>query len=62
MSNNNDGCLGYGCLIIMIPISVAILLLIYGLAVIILRAAFGIELPNPVDWLPDSWREYIPRS
>jgi len=33
-----------------------ILLLLYGIAVLIFRNAFGVELPNPADWVPTDWR------
>lgn len=33
-----------------------VLLLLYGIAVLIFRNAFGVELPNPADWLPTDWR------
>jgi hypothetical protein len=33
-----------------------ILLILYGIAVLIFRNAFGVELPNPLDWVPSDWR------
>lgn len=56
-----DGCCGLGCLI-MIPFLIVILLFIYGVFVLVMRSAFGIELPNPIDWLPPDWRDFIPTS
>jgi hypothetical protein len=35
------------------------LLVIYGVAVIVLRHAFGLECPNPFDWLPTEWRQKL---
>jgi hypothetical protein len=32
------------------------LLVMYGVVTIILRSAFGIELPNPILWLPSRWQ------
>lgn len=53
------GCLGcLGCL----PVVAFLGLLLYGIAALVFRAAFGIELPNPFDWLPPGWQEYIPRG
>jgi hypothetical protein len=34
---------------------------VYWLFVVILRSAFGIELPDPADQLPYEWRSHIPR-
>ena len=51
-----------GCgVLIMLPFSVISLLVMYGITVLVFRFAFGVELPNPIDYLPDSWREHIPR-
>jgi hypothetical protein len=36
------------------------LLVLYGIVVLIMRHAFGIELPNPFDWLPPEWRQKLP--
>jgi hypothetical protein len=47
-------------LVIGVPFALALLLVTYGVAVIVLRTAFGIELPNPVHWLPESWQSHIP--
>jgi hypothetical protein len=35
---------------------------VYWLFVMILRSAFGIELPDPADQLPYEWRSHIPRT
>jgi hypothetical protein len=40
-----------GCLI-MVPVGIIGLLVSYGVVAIVFRFAFGVELPNPVDWLP----------
>jgi hypothetical protein len=34
----------------------------YWLFVVIARSAFGIELPDPADALPQEWRAHIPRT
>jgi hypothetical protein len=44
--------IGYLGTLIVLPFSLII-------AVLVFRFAFGAELPNPIDWLPESWREYI---
>jgi hypothetical protein len=36
------------------------LLGVYWLFVVIARSAFGIELPDPVDVLPQEWRAHFP--
>ncbi len=41
--------LGWG--VFVIAIFGFILLLVYGIAVIVFRVAFGVELPNPLDWI-----------
>ncbi len=33
------------------------LLIAYGVIMLIFRHAFGVELPNPFDWLPTEWQE-----
>lgn len=38
-----------------------ILLLFYGAIVILFRYAFGVELPNPFDFLPADWQKKSPR-
>jgi len=43
-----------------IPVVLATLLVTYWLVVIILRQAGGIELPDPIDWLPTEWRKHLP--
>ena len=35
------------------------LLVFYGVAVLVLRHAFGLDLPNPLDWLPPDWRRRL---
>jgi hypothetical protein len=45
-----------------IPLVLASLLVAYWLVVIILRQAGGIELPDPIDWLPTEWRQHLPLS
>jgi hypothetical protein len=30
-------------------------LLVYGIAIIVFRQAYGIELPNPIRWLVNHW-------
>jgi hypothetical protein len=56
---NEMGCLGA---LIMLPFAAISLLVIYGITMLVFRFAFGVELPNPIDWLPESWREHIPRT
>jgi hypothetical protein len=36
------------------------LLIAYGAIILIFRHAFGIELPNPFEFLPAEWREKFP--
>lgn len=62
MAQGGDEVAGCGCMLILLPMFGAGLLLVYGVFVLVMRAAFGIELPNPVDWLPPEWAEYIPTS
>jgi hypothetical protein len=33
---------------------------LYWFAVVVVRSAFGIDLPNPADLLPREWRGYLP--
>ena len=51
---------GCGCLfVVLIGLPIA-LLIGYGAIVLLFRYAFGIELPNPFDWLPPEWLEKLP--
>ena len=34
----------------------------YWIFVVVVRAQFGIELPDPADLLPASWRHVLPRG
>ena len=36
---------------IMLVIAGAVLLTVYGVVVIVFRSAYGVELPNPFDWI-----------
>jgi len=36
------------------------LLIAYGVVIMIVRHAFGIELPNPFESLPIEWRQKLP--
>ena len=36
------------------------LLIAYGAVIVIFRYAFGIELPNPFEFLPSEWRQKFP--
>ena len=45
-----------GCLLALLLFGV-LLLVAYGVIVIVLRNAFGIELPNPLNWLPLGWHK-----
>mgnify|MGYP001095770524 FL=1 len=56
---NNDGIEAVGCLVVLLPILLAVLLFVYGVFVIVMRNAFGIDLPNPLDWLPPDWAEFL---
>jgi hypothetical protein len=47
-------------LIFWTAIGAIVLLIMYGVVVIVFRQAFGVELPNPVDWLPTEWRQMLP--
>jgi hypothetical protein len=38
------------------------LLLVYGIAILVFRNAYGIELPSPFDLLPEHWRRRLPHS
>jgi len=46
------GLLALGGLALTLTIWLAVILFWYGIALLFLRYAFGIELPNPIDWLP----------
>ena len=59
MSDAGDGCAAIGCLVFAVPLFIGFLMLIYGVAVLVFRNAFGIELPNPFDYLPSDWREWF---
>jgi len=54
-----------GCLFALIGLAVSLAvtgffsLLLYGVAVIVFRMAFGIELPDPISWLPTEWQERL---
>jgi hypothetical protein len=37
------------------------LIALYWLAVIVARSTIGVEMPDPTDLLPQSWRGHIPR-
>jgi len=54
--DDEDGC---GCFFVLIGVPIA-LLIGYGVIILLFRYAFGIELPNPFDWLPTEWREKLP--
>ncbi len=41
-------------IILGVPFLAFLLLVAYGAVVIVFREAFGVELPNPFDWLPQS--------
>ena len=43
-----------------IPVVLASLLVAYWLVVTILRLVGGIELPDPIDWLPTEWTQHLP--
>ncbi len=45
-----------GCLLALL-LFVVLFLVAYGVIVIVLRSAFGIELPNPLNWLPPEWHK-----
>jgi hypothetical protein len=55
----DPGCVvgGIGCLI-----AIPVLIFWYGAAILVFRYAFGVELPNPVNYLPQEWQQHIPRS
>lgn len=50
-----------GCL--MVPFALAYLAVVgvffYGVAVLVFRHAFGVELPNPFIWLPPDWQRWL---
>lgn len=55
---NRDGEALIGCLI-GLPIVGLVLLFCYGVFVLVIRYAFGIELPNPLDILPAEWADLL---
>ena len=48
------GLIGYVSIILVIALN---LLVLCGIAVLVLRYAFGIELLHPFEWLPAEWRQ-----
>jgi hypothetical protein len=54
---------GNGCatVIIGVPLFLIWIVVAYGIVTLVFRYAFGIQLPNPVGWLPVEWQHYIPR-
>ena len=60
MADNSGGCAGLFVGLIALPFGIAVILFWYGLAMLVFRYAFGVELPNPFDWLPPEWQKYIP--
>jgi hypothetical protein len=38
------------------------LIAFYWIFVVVVRAQFGIELPDPADLLPATWRHALPRG
>ena len=60
MADDSVGCAGLLGALIALPIGAAVVLFWYGLAILVFRHAFGIELPNPFDWLPPKWQKHIP--
>lgn len=59
MASGDDTAAGCGCIVLGLPLFLAFLLLVYGVFVIVMREAFGIELPNPLNWLPPAWVEFL---
>ncbi len=57
---NESGCGAIIALPFVLALFAIILLFWYGIAVLVFRFAFGIDLPNPVDWLPPEWQKHIP--
>ena len=51
--------LGLAAMVVTLAFSAFMLLGMYGVAVLVLRHAFGIELPNPVGWLPPEWQRKL---
>jgi hypothetical protein len=62
MADENVGCAGLFVGLIALPIRIVVVLFWYGLAMLVFRYAFGIELPNPFDWLPPEAKTYSPYS
>lgn len=56
MASQDRGCAFLGCLLL-----VPSLFFWYVVAVVVFRYAFGIELPNPLNYLMPDW-QHIPRS
>ena len=57
MATQDSGCTFLGCLLV-----VPSLLFWYAVAVVVFRYAFGIDLPNPLNYLMPDWQQHIPRS
>ncbi len=57
MASRDGGCAFLGCLIV-----IPNLLFWYWVLVLIFRYTFGIELPNPLNYLTPDWQQHIPRS
>mgnify|MGYP003146372423 CR=1 FL=1 len=55
---DEEAVAGCGC-ILAVPVMLVALLIAYGVLVIVIRNAFGVELPNPVDLLPTDWADDV---
>ena len=54
----NDAAGLFGMAVALV-VSGAILLVWYGVALLVFRHAFGIELPNPIQLLPAEWAWHL---
>lgn len=64
LQDGRAGCLAFLILVFVIQVVVGsfLLLALYGAILLIFRHAFGVELPNPIDYIPSDWRAVLPRS
>lgn len=54
--------LGLAAVALIIGVAAGLLLTVYGIAVVVFRIAYGIELPNPGPWLIENagWLQRAP--
>jgi hypothetical protein len=59
-SNNGGGIVELFASLVVLAFAALWLLIAYAVIILIFRHAFGIELPNPFEFLPAELREKLP--